>query len=178
MIRGKITVLKAIEAADAEHYHLWINDEETNQWRGLYHPTSRDEAEKWIESKRQTQNDKLNLAIHTQDGKHIGFVGLQAICPRSRRAELWIYIGNKEFWGQGFGEDTVRALCKYAFEQMNLHRIWLECNPDFTQVTKCYEKVGFKQEGLLRQAYYRDGDFRDTCIMGILRQDFKSTEAF
>jgi RimJ/RimL family protein N-acetyltransferase len=178
MIRGNLVVFKPIEVTDLENYHLWINDEETNQWRGLYHPTSREEALKWIESKRQTQSDTLNLSIHTADGKHIGFIGLQAICPRSRRAELWIYIGDKEYWGKGFGEDSARTLCKYAFEQMNLYRIWLECNPDFTQVTRCYEKVGFKQEGTLRHAYYRDGAFRDTCIMGLLRSEFlpSSTE--
>ena len=178
MIRGNLVVFKPIEVTDLEIYHSWINDEETNQWRGLYHPTSREEALKWIEDKRHIQSDKLNLSIHTTGGKHIGFIGLQSICARSRRAELWIYIGDKEYWGKGFGEDSARTLCKYAFEQMNLYRIWLECNPDFTQVTRCYEKVGFKQEGTLRHAYYRDGAFRDTCVMGLLRPELvpSSTE--
>ncbi|NCN41847.1 GNAT family N-acetyltransferase [bacterium] len=177
MIRGNLVVFKPIEVTDLENYHRWINDEETNQWRGLYHPTSREDALKWIEAKRQPQADKLNLSIYSTNGKHIGFIGLQAICPRSRRAELWIYIGDKEYWGKGFGEDSARTLCKYAFEQMNLYRIWLECNPDFTQVTRCYEKVGFKQEGILRHAYYRDGAFRDTCIMGLLRSEFLPSSA-
>jgi RimJ/RimL family protein N-acetyltransferase len=175
MIRGNHVIFKAIEVADVENYHAWINDEETNQWRGLYHPTSREESLKWIEDKRKSCSDRINLSIHTTVGKHIGFIGLQSICPRSRRAELWIYIGDKEYWGKGFGEDATRTLCKYAFEQMNLHRLWLECNPDFVQVTRCYEKVGFKHEGTLRQAYYRDGAFRDTCIMGLLSSDFLSS---
>lgn len=172
MIRGSQVVFKPIEALDAENYHNWINDEETNQWRGLCHPTNREGATKWVEAKRQSQADKLDLSIWTNGGKHIGFIGLQSICPRSRRAELWIYIGDKDYWGKGFGEDAVRTLCGYAFGQMNLYRIWLECNPEFTPVVRCYEKVGFKREGTLRHAYYRDGAFRDTCIMGLLRTEF------
>jgi RimJ/RimL family protein N-acetyltransferase len=172
MIRGAIVNLTAIEASDVSNYHLWINDEETNQWRGLHHPTNREEATKWIDARRENQADKLNLSIQTKDGRNIGFIGLQGVDSRSRRAELWIYIGDKEFWGKGIGEDAVRTLCKYAFEQMNLYRLWLECNPEFSQVTKCYEKVGFKQEGILRHGYYRNGKFRDTCIMALLRPEF------
>lgn len=174
MIKGLSVDLRAIEAHDADAYYKWINDEETNQWRGLYHPTSREEAEKWIEGKRITEAKSLSLSIVTKQNKvHIGFVGLNNICPRSRRAEFWIYIGSKDHWGNGFGEETTRALCDYAFEQMNLHRIWLECNPSFTNVIRCYEKVGFLQEGILRDGYYRNGKYNDTCIMGLLRPDFK-----
>jgi RimJ/RimL family protein N-acetyltransferase len=173
MIRGSKIQLRAIEEADLEFYYSWINDEETNQWRGLYHPTSLDEAKEWIAKQRKQGPTLLNLAIETSDRVLIGFVGLSGICPRSRRAEVWIYIGSKDHWGHGFGEDTVRTLCGYAFKEMNLHRIWLECNPEFENVVRCYEKVGFKTEGILRDAYYRAGKFRNTCIMGLLRDDFR-----
>lgn len=173
MIRGKSIILRAIEQADVGAYYSWINDEETNQWRGLYHPTSREEATRWIEERRKPSPDHLSLAIeHNSDGL-IGFIGIRGICPRSRRAEIWIYIGSKPHWNQGIGFEAVDVLCKYAFEQMNLFRIWLECNPDFEPVVRCYQKVGFVEEGRLRKAYYRDGEFRDTCIMGLLRTDWK-----
>ena len=123
MIRGKNVRLRAIEQSDVDAYHSWINDEETTQWRGLYHPTSKEEATKWMEARRAAQSDALNLAIETNDGILIGLIGLSNICPRSRRAEIWIYIGSKDHWNQGVGEDSVRTLCNYAFEQMNLFRI-------------------------------------------------------
>lgn len=174
MIRGNKVFLRAIEANDVSLYHQWINDEETNQWRGLYHPTSQEAAAQWIEEQRKTSSTNLSLAIaHNQDGL-IGFIGLKSICSRSRRAEIWIYIGSKPHWNQGIGQDAIFALCKYAFEQMNLFRIWLECNPEFEPVVKCYEKIGFQEEGRLRKAYYRDGKFRDTCIMGLLKDDWKN----
>lgn len=173
MIRGKTIQLRAIEESDLQSYYSWINDEETNQWRGLYHPTSLEDAKEWIAKHREKETNKLSLALESSNGDLIGFVGLQAICQRSRRAEVWIYIGSKEHWGQGIGEDTIRTLCDYAFREMNLYRIWLECNPEFQNVVRCYEKVGFQQEGVLRKAYYRNGEFRDTCIMALLRDDFR-----
>ncbi len=175
MIRGKTVLLRAIESSDLDLYHSWINDEETNQWRGLSHPTSREDADLWIRERRKSGPDHLSLAIeHATDGL-IGFIGLRGICPRSRRAEIWIYIGSKLHWNQGIGFDAITAICDYAFEEMNLFRIWLECNPEFVPVVRCYEKVGFLHEGLLRKAYYRNGQFRDTCIMGLLREDWEKT---
>jgi RimJ/RimL family protein N-acetyltransferase len=172
MIHGKDVVLRAIESEDAGSYHQWINDEETNQWRGLFHPTSREEALAWIEQQRQKRPETLNLSIET-NGEHVGFIGFRGVDARSRRAEIWIYIGSKAHWGQGLGRNAVQALCDYAYLQMNLHRIWLECNPEFSAVVRCYEKVGFKEEGRLRDGYYRDGKFRDTCIMALLRGDWE-----
>lgn len=176
MIQGQLISLRAVEANDVEAFHSWINDDETNQWRGLYHPTSFEEAKDWIETRRATSEERLTLSIIDKNGIHIGFVGLQAISSRSRRAEIWIYIGAKTYWGKGFGEDTIRTLANYALNEMNLYRIWLECNPEFTNIVHCYEKVGFKKEGLLRKAYYRNGAFRDTCIMGLLKEDFIGTD--
>lgn len=173
MIRGKIILLRAVEAEDRARYYNWINDEETNQWRGLFHPTSKEEAAIWIEDLRQRNPSALNLAIEA-NGEHIGFIGLRGICARSRRAEIWIYIGSKFHWNKGIGQDAVQTLCDYAYLQMNLHRIWLECNPDFVPVVKCYERVGFTEEGRLRDGYYRDGKFQNTCIMALLRNDWEN----
>lgn len=175
MIRGKLSNLRAIESEDVAAYHSWVNDEETNQWRGLYHPQSKEESATWIESMRTRKLEAVSFSVESGDGALVGFIGLQAICPRSRRAEIWIYLGSKPHWNKGVGEDAIRALCSYAFEQMNLFRIWLECNPEFENVVRCYEKVGFVREGTLRKAYYRNGAFRDTCIMGLLRDEFTGT---
>lgn len=176
MIKGNIISLRAIEKSDSENYYKWINDDETNQWRGLYLPSSKKAASKWIKDKRKEHAEELSLSIETIKGEHIGFIGLQGISNRSQRAEIWIYIGSKKHWSKGFGKDSIKTLCAYAFNQMNLHRIWLECNPEYKNVVKCYKDIGFEMEGKLREAYYRHGKFRDTCIMGLLKSDFIKLE--
>lgn len=177
MIHGKQVFLRALEPDDADSYFQWINDPETNEMRGLYHPTSRDQSIEWVRDQSKSKADALTLAIeipiHEGGRTEIGFIGLRSVCARSRRAELWIYLGDKSRWGKGYGEDAVHALCRYAFFEMNLFRIWMECDPEHTRAVHCYEKVGFQKEGILRKAYFRRGQFRDTCIMGLLRDEFK-----
>ena len=172
MITGIKTSLRAVELEDAETYYLWINDPETNLWRGLYYPTSLSEARSWIQNNQHTK-DQLTLGVLDSEKKIIGFIGLRQICSRSRRAEIWIYIGDKTKWNQGYATNAMHILCNYAFQEMNLYRVWLECDPEHIPAIKCYEKIGFHKEGLLRKAYYRRGKFRDTCLMGLLRDEFK-----
>ncbi len=164
---------------DARRYEAWINDDETNFWRGLYHPTTTAEAKRWIKEQMHAAPDHMAVAIEMgSNGKPttVGSMGLRGICPRSRRAELWIYLGDKAVWGKGLGQEAIFALCRYGFVEMNLFRIWLETDPQHRSALRCYEKAGFINEGTLRKAYYRRGKFRDTCIMGLLRPDFEKKE--
>ena len=178
MINGKKTILRAIEPSDTESYFGWINDDDTNVLRGLHHPKSKSQSQSWLLGETDTASDRLTLAIDfiTDDNKlcFTGLIGLRGICSRSRRAEIWIYIGAKQHWGRGIGTDAICSMCKYAFEQMNLHRIWLECDHDHIGAIKCYEKVGFSREGLLKDGYYKHGQYRDTIIMGLTRPNWDS----
>lgn len=177
MIQLETLRLRAIEPEDASRYFDWVNDTETNQWRGLYPPTSHEAAQNWISDQMKQSSDKLGLALEIKSGgdnyKHIGFIGLRGVCARSRRGEMWIYLGDKESWSQGIGTQAVRGICQFAFEEMNLYRVWLECDPEHQGGVRCYQKVGFVEEGRLRQAYYRRGKFRDTIMMGLLRSDWE-----
>lgn len=173
---GKV-LLRALDVSDAQHYYAWINDPETNLWRGLYHPTSIDEAQRWLLNHQIPNSSCLTFAIinkTTNDQSPIGFIGLRDICNRSRRSEIWVYVGDKSSWGKGFGSAAMGCLIKYAFLEMNLNRIWLECDPEHKAAIRCYEKVGFIQEGMLRQSYYRRGCYRNSAIMAILREELKN----
>ena len=172
MILGKKSILRALEPGDVPSYHQWINDVETNYWRGLSHPMSEAQARSWIELESQADAEKLTLAIDTQNGEFVGIIGLRGICPRSRRAEIWIYLGNKDRWRQGIGTDAIATLCRYAFEQLNLHRLWLECEPENFGAVRCYEKNNFLKEGIFRDGYYRHGGYRDTVVMALLKTDW------
>lgn len=181
MIKHENVILRAVQKSDSENYLKWINDPETNFYRGLYPPTSEVVAQAWVQEQLHQTTEKISLAIEKLDGDKstgaIGFVGLRGACPRSRRAEIWIYLGDKTQWGHGYGLNSIQAVCNYAFTEMNLHRLWLECDPEHAAGVRCYEKVGFVREGTQREAYYRRGAFRDTIIMGLLRPDWEKTSA-
>jgi RimJ/RimL family protein N-acetyltransferase len=116
------------------------------------------------------RNDIVVFAIEAPVAEAIGICALEQINWGARTAVLGIWIG-QPYWGQGFGTDAVRTICRFGFEQMNLQRVSLhvyETNPRGRTV---YEKVGFKLEGTMRRAQFRFGRYVDAHVMGLLSED-------
>jgi RimJ/RimL family protein N-acetyltransferase len=85
---------------------------------------------------------------------------------------LGIIIGDKGHWGRGYGSDAIGALLRWAFDNLNLNRIHLTVWSYNTRAIRCYEKCGFRHEGIMRQARYYDGQYHDEWVMAILRDEF------
>ena len=85
---------------------------------------------------------------------------------------LGIIIGDKAYWGQGYGTDAVRAMLSWAFGWLNLNRVYLTVYAYNERAIGCYLKCGFLQEGTMRQAHYSEGQYHDHLMMGILRNEF------
>jgi RimJ/RimL family protein N-acetyltransferase len=116
------------------------------------------------------------VAIETSEVFHIGNIDLHQIDWKNRHAELGITIGEKAYWNQGYGTDAICSMLKLAFREMNMHRIQLRVDADNARAIRCYIKAGFKKEGTLRDAVFREGKYIDQHIMSILQQEFESNE--
>ena len=135
-----------------------------------------DKNKEWYEKNlvEEQKNDELFLLIRTlEEDRTIGLIGLDGI--RWTHGDAWIGIGlgEREYWGKGYGTDAMRILLRYAFEELNLHRLSLsvfEYNP---RAIRSYEKVGFIVEGSARQFLNRDGQRYDMIFMGILREEWE-----
>ncbi|MFQ6014718.1 MAG: GNAT family N-acetyltransferase [Anaerolineae bacterium] len=175
MIQGNKVRLRAIEREDLSRFVRWLNDPEVVQYLTIYTPFSMAEEERWFE--RQLEDDSSTiLAIETLDGTHIGNVGLHKIDWKNSHAELGIFIGEKEYWDQGYGSDAVMAMLNFAFNEMNLHRVSLGVYAFNKRAIRCYEKCGFRHEGTEREVVFKNGNYHDHLIMGILRHEFNSRE--
>jgi diamine N-acetyltransferase len=175
MIAGKKVRLRPIERDDLPRYVEWFGDPKVRRHLLVWLPFSLAQEERWFENlqgRLERQEDVL-LAIDTIDGVHIGNVGLHAIDWKNRSAELGIVIGEKSTWGQGYGTDAVRTMLNLAFREMNLHRVFLRVDADNARGIRCYEKVGFQREGTLREVGFREGEYFDQHIMGILESEFE-----
>jgi len=175
VIPGKKTRLRAIECEDIPTFVRWLNDPEVRHYLKIYLPMSKAEEEEWFE--RQMEDDSGRVfGIETGEGVLIGNVGLSDLDWKNRSAFLGIVIAEKEYWGRGYGSDAIVALLRFAFGEMNLHRIYLSVF-DFNQrAIRCYEKCGFRPEGRAREALFRDGRYHDALQMAILRQEFFDKE--
>ncbi|MGA8640593.1 GNAT family N-acetyltransferase [Candidatus Binatus sp.] len=174
-MQGKLVRLRAYEKSDADALFRWFSDEEVTRWLEPPAFRSRAHQEKFIELAQASSDDAKYFAIETLDGKLVGDCGLRFIDWKSRKAEFFITIGEKQFWGKGLGTDALRTVIRLAFDKMNLNRLWLTVLVDNPRAVRCYEKCGFVREGLMRQESYVDGKYRDVLLMALLREDYDRT---
>ena len=82
-------------------------------------------------------------------------------------------IGEKNYWGQGFGTETTSLMLELGFNTLNLQRITLRVFADNERARNVYRKLGFVEEGRLRRDRFFDGEYCDTIMMSILREEWE-----
>jgi RimJ/RimL family protein N-acetyltransferase len=96
---------------------------------------------------------------------------LLSIQPVHRNAELRIRLGEPDRCGRGLGTEAVRLLVAFAFADLNLERVYLYVQERNQRAIRCYEKAGFRSEGLLRRHAFVDGAYQNIVVMGVNRED-------
>jgi len=112
--------------------------------------------------------------VRQSDDKLLGNCGLFAHNTVDQRAELGIFIGDKENHGKGYGAEALRLLLDYSFNVININSVILGVYEFNTKAQRCYEKVGFKVIGRRRKAIYKNGGFCDLFLMDILKDEFNA----
>ncbi|MFZ5918190.1 MAG: GNAT family N-acetyltransferase [Chloroflexota bacterium] len=172
MIYGEKTRLRHIEREDIPTFVRWFNDPEVREYLAIFRPMSRAEEEKWFERHLGDADSEI-FAIETQEGVHIGNIGLHDTHWQYRLVEMGIVIGEKEYWGKGYGSDAIRTLLRFVFGEMNLHRVALRVRADNARAIRAYEKCGFQHEGIKREAIFANGRYYDELHLGILDREFE-----
>lgn len=175
LIKGDLVELRAVEREDVPRYVPWFNDEEVVAYFGRYEPMALAEEEHWYES--QGSNPEVrNYAMYYQ-GEHVGGAGYAHLNFKDRNAEVGLFIGRKDLWDKGLGADTLRALLRHGFDQLNLHRIYLRVFAENARAVHCYENVGFRHEGMHRHAHFRHGHYQDILWMSVLEDEYRAAQA-
>jgi len=174
-IAGLRVDLRPLERADLnERYLSWLNDPEIARYLDARtFPSSVQDLVRFYETATASRDVMLAI-IDKKSGQHIGNLKLGPINWVHRRATFGLLIGDKRFWGKGIGMEVTRLAVEYAFTQLNLRRIDLGVFAEHMSAVRCYEKVGFKVEGRLRQNSFHEGKFKDNLLMGLLSSEYKS----
>lgn len=114
------------------------------------------------------------FGIENANGEFVGGCSLQQIDMRNRHAELSIFLLRQEQRGKGVGLAATRLLLQYAFEVVNLERIYLGVYAFNQAGMRVYERAGFRYEGRLRHMLRYQGQWWDEWLMGILRTEWQS----
>ncbi|MBO1582412.1 GNAT family N-acetyltransferase [Bacillus sp. XF8] len=174
---GENIKLSAIRAEDVERMAIWQEDSEylRNVDTDIAVPQSLHEIKEYELLKGRKSNGVSFMLRTIQDDILIGFVALHSIEWNNRTGLLAIGIGDKNYRGKGYGTEGLRLILKYAFHELNLHRVGLDVISYNKPAIEVYKRVGFKVEGCMRKAVQRDGKSFDRIIMGILRSEWVKT---
>lgn len=173
---GPHVILRPLERTDLnERYLGWLNDPEVTRYTetGIF-PSTAEDLENFYRSVTGSKNDVILAVVDKESGRHIGNVKLGPIHWIHRSATFGILIGEKEFWGKGAGEEATRLIVEYGFQRLNLRRIDLGVFAEHEAAVRCYEKVGFKVEGRMREDLFQGGQYKDRLWMGLLRSEYKA----
>ncbi len=175
MLEGPRVRLRPLEERDVALLARWFGDPEVRHWTHLSEDLQRaGTIDAHLERYERMRDDprQLRWCIETRDGHPIGDLGLVDIHPHGR-AELGITIGDKAYWGRGYGTEAIRQVLRYAFDELGCRRVYLITDEDNRRAHRAFEKCGFVREGLLRGHRLRHGQPLDMLIMGVLRTEFE-----
>ena len=172
-IHGKLVTLRAPELSDASELHRWSNDPEIwNMLGGWHFPYSSISTEDWIKSKRNGSLTDHVFCIDIPSDGIIGTVNIINIDWKNKNAFYGILIGKSNLRGKGYAFDALMAIMRYAFMDLGLNRLDTDIISYNVRSLQFHLKGGWKQEGVRRNWFYRNGQYYDKVIIGIAREDY------
>ncbi len=180
IFKGQLVRLSAMDYEEfGRAYATWNRDSELmrlmDSGASVLHSAKagKDFFEKMVE-KNSPEHHFFSIRA-LEDNRLLGDINLDVVNNwLGRNAFVGIGIGNREDWSKGYGTDAMNLILRFAFTEINLHRVTLtvfEYNP---RAVRSYEKAGFRHEGRIRGALLRDGKRWDMFFMGILRDEWIS----
>lgn len=173
MLKGPRVELRTIQTGDAPLMYRWHNDPRVASEMGMRHTlfaTSMEEERTALQRIVTTSSEQY-LIIQLKGGRPIGYTSLARIDLRNASARLTVVIGEPAEWGNGYGKEVTSLLTNYAFNVLNIHRLYLRV-PDYNQrAIRCFTACGFQKEGTLRDDHFHLGSYRSSHLMSILREE-------
>jgi diamine N-acetyltransferase len=171
MLKGERVTLRAIERDDIKRLHaLGQNVELVLAGDGHWQPVPLAAFEKQFE--KHLDDHERSAFVIEADAKVIGDIGLHSRDRRSRVSSFGVAIYDPEYLGKGYGREAIALLLGWAFDTQNYERIWLTTWSTNQRAIRCYQAIGFVEEGRLRRQIFVDGQYVDTMVMGILRDEW------
>jgi len=171
-IEGKKIYLSPMCIEDACKYTKWMNDfEVTDKINSSCNVITVESEKVWIEKNSGIGNYQFAI-VKQENDELIGNCSLHNLDFINQIGTVGIFIGEKENWGKGYGSETLELLIDYGFNHLNLNNIKLSVYSFNENAISCYKKVGFKEIGKRREAYFKNNKRYDEIYMDILRSEF------
>ncbi|WEK55994.1 MAG: GNAT family protein [Candidatus Cohnella colombiensis] len=174
---GERIILREYRREDLPWIRQWVNDPAIVSTLSdiFLYPQGLDSTESYLEAMIEGDNDRKGFVIAERGSEdYLGQVNLDLIDWKNRTGRIGVVIGSSQHLGIGIGTEAMKVLIAFSFMEMNLNRLELEVYDFNERAYNCYVKSGFKEEGRLRQRYYRNGKYADVIMMGLLRSEWEA----
>lgn len=173
MLRGPRVTLRPVERDDIKRLNeLDQNVELSILGSSTWVPIPLAAREKEFDKHLERSHDPSWFGIEV-DGKLVGDIGLYDSDRRVGTSQFGVAIMDPDYVGQGYGREAIGLMLDWAFRWENYQRIWLKTWASNRRAIRCYEALGFEEEGRLRRQVYVNGVYDDVVLMGLLRESWQ-----
>lgn len=175
-LSGKFVTLTVLTEADVleSNWYDWFNDPETTMFMQQgYFPNTRELQLEFFREKIRNNRTKLQLGIRDVVGGPLaGVISLQSIDHLQRKAEMALVIGEKKYRQVKYFIEACELLIAHGFAALNLRRIYGGTMINEAAELMC-RRMGFRREGVLRQDVFKNGQYWDVYLIGLLKEEWK-----
>lgn len=174
LLRGDQIWLNALSRSDAAVMARWEYDSEYLRLMDSSPALPRNEETiiRWLDAASKSQKDFTFGIRLLKNDDLIGWAQLDGVDWVHGTAAVGIGIGNRSYWDGGYGSETMTLLLHFAFNELNLHRVFLTVFSYNERAIHVYEKLGFQLEGRYREHLQRDGQRYDMLVYGLLNREW------
>lgn len=174
ILTGKRVILRPYEMDDAQII-LDSTTEPEGRWLTGTHATfTLEQIQRYLENALKADDRAGFMILDAETNERVGEIVLMDIDPDNRNAVLRIALFGTEQFGKGYGTEALRLVVAHGFEHYGLHRIGLDVFAYNDRAIYVYEKVGFRREGVQRDALFYNGAFHDSIMMAILEDEWRA----
>ena len=177
-LETKRLLLREFRAADEGDIHAYARDPEVVQlmiWGPNTPEMTRNYLEGVLGAQQHWPRSDIALAIELPaEHRVIGSIALRIKDERNATADIG-YVLHRAYWGQGYMVEAARAVLDAAFLELGLHRVWATCDPRNRASYRVMEKLGMRREAHFRKDVMEKGEWRDSYLYAILREEWPVT---
>lgn len=171
-IKGNSIVLREQREEDASYFSYWFNQPKVMFQCGFEKSTDEEEEKNYINVNHKAE-DSVWFTITDFDGNIMGETGLLRMFPAWHQTDLTIIIPDPNMQHKGYGTEVIQIMLDMAFGEYKMHRVSIGVVGLNSDALDFYKKAGFKQEGILEEAYYYNNEYSDFVLMRILSHEWK-----
>ena len=188
MLKGTYVGLRALEFSDLPQLQLWRNNAAMRRYYREYRELNLCDQERWFNDiccgnrnfcmfgivlLTRAPAERTDDALNVELGSLIGVCGLTNIHWVLRSAELSFYIGASDLYVDGtYAPEAAQLLCGYAFNSLNMHKIWAEIYEFDERKIALFEQMRMHRDGRLRDNSFENGAYHDSLVFSLLRSEF------